>query len=221
MTNIFMDMEWQNMQKAPKEVRRICHQEVIEIGAVAVNDRGKNAGTFKSFVKPQYITRISAKISDLTGISTEQVVGAAGFADVFHEFMGWCSSFEEPVVYSWSTSDLIQLNDECLLKGVAIGQTEKDIMIGWHDLQKEFNNLIHAEQPTGLERAVNLCGYESDGHKHDAYWDAWNTARIFKATRDTDSFYTTLEKMKEILSYDAQPITMGSLFDFSTLSLSA
>lgn len=67
--NIFIDLEMQNMRNATAEIRKVCCREVIEIGAVAVDEAGEHRGSFKTYVKPQYSDRISGKICDLTQIT--------------------------------------------------------------------------------------------------------------------------------------------------------
>lgn len=219
--DIFVDFEMQEMRNAKKAVRKIWYREIIEIGATALNDKGKVQGSFKMYVKPQYSKKISPKITDLTGISTNEVSGAAGFNEAIHTFMGWCIMQENPVVYAWSESDLTQLKNECGLKHVELSEKELMILSGWHDFQKEFGDLIHAEDPVGLEKAVNLCGLQPVGRLHDAYWDSLNTARVFRSTRNKERFLDSVARMKEILGYEEKRTTLGELVDFSSISLSA
>lgn len=219
--NIFMDMEMQNMINAPKEIRKIWSREVIEIGAVAIDDRGKECGEFREYVKPQYSERITRGIKELTGISTGQVAGAEGFEKVFHRFMAWCASLGSPVVYAWSESDLTQILKECGLKNVTVSEEEEVILKGWKDLQKEFDDLAGSSSPTGLEKALNLCGEEYDGRRHDARWDAKNTAKVYLATRDREAFLKSLADLRRALDRDEEPLTLGSMIDFSGFSLSA
>lgn len=219
--NIFIDLEMQNMRNAAAEIRKVCCREVIEIGAVALDDTGEQRGSFKTYVKPQYSERISGKIRDLTGVSNGDVAGAECFAKAFHEMMQWCLSFENPVVYAWSESDLTQLTREGTLKHVDVSAEEQAVLDNWHDLQKEFDELTNAVQPTSLDRAVALCGLEEVGRKHDAYWDARNTAEVFETIRDREGFLKSLDRIRQVLGYEEEPITLGSMIDFSAFSLSA
>ena len=61
MRKIFVDLEMQPIHDKSK--RRICRSEVIEIGAVMLDDSGKETDSFKQNVKPVYSDRLSNKIS--------------------------------------------------------------------------------------------------------------------------------------------------------------
>lgn len=219
--NIFIDLEMQNMRNATAEIRKVCCREVIEIGAVAVDDCGKQYGSFKTYVKPQYSDRISGKIRDLTGVSSGNVAGAECFEKAFHEMMQWCLSFENSVVYAWSESDLTQLTKEGTLKHVEVSAEEQAVLDNWRDLQKEFDELIDAPQATSLGKAVSICGLEDVGRKHDAYWDDVNTAAVFETIQDREGFLKSLDRIRQVLGYEEEPITLGRMIDFSAFSLSA
>jgi len=219
--NIFVDLEMQKMQKAPEEIRKIWGTETIEIGAVMLDESGKTVSSFRKYVKPQYSSFITSTITALTGIRTGQVVGAAGFEEVFHEFMQWCCQFENPTVYAWGDSDLKQLRMEAALKNVSVSDEETAVFGNWHDLQAQFDELAQLRDCCGLEKAVNLCGLQMTGKKHDAYWDAMNTSRVFDVISDRDSFLEYQHMVKEVLDSEEQPVTLGSMIDFSTFSISA
>lgn len=133
----------------------------------------------------------------------------------------WCLSFENPIVYAWSESDLTQITREGTLKHVEVSVEEKGVLDNWRDLQKEFDDLTDASQPTSLDRAVALCGLEEVGRKHDAYWDAMNTAEVFEMIKDREGFLKSLYRIKQVLGYGEEPMTLGSMIDFSAFSLSA
>ena len=219
--NIFVDLEMQSMQNATENIRRIWSRETIEIGAVMLDDRGKTVSSYRTYVKPQYSSRITPKITALTGITTGQVVGAVNFEKAFHEFMQWCCQQEDPKVYAWGDSDLQQLQMEAAVKNVVVSEAEKAVFNSWHDLQAEFDELAGIKDATGLEKAVNLCGLQMTGKKHDAYWDAMNKARVFKAVSDKDGFLKSLRLMKEVVGYEERPVTLGSMIDFSAFRVSA
>ena len=98
---------------------------------------------------------------------------------------------------------------------------EKGVLDNWRDLQKEFDDLTDTSQPTSLDRAVALCGLEEVGRKHDAYWDAMNTAEVFETIKDREGFLKSLDRIKQVLGYGEEPMKLGSMIDFSAFSLSA
>ena len=135
--------------------------------------------------------------------------------------MSWCLGNGEPIVYSWGKTDLKQILREAALKGIEFSPEEQQIFARWRDLQQEFDELVKSVQDTSLGHAAAMCGFAEEGKAHDAYWDAWNTARIYEATRDREAFVRSIEKVNRILNENTEPVTLGSLIDFSGIVPSA
>ena len=97
-SKIILDLEF-NPVRVP-EIREKMRHEIIEIGAVKLDDSLKEIGSFDEYIKPEFNT-VEEKISRLTGITDEQLASCGSFNDVMHKFMDWigdttCS------FYSWS-----------------------------------------------------------------------------------------------------------------------
>ena len=91
--------------------------EIIEIGAVVMDESYMVLGEFKTLVKPQYNDSIYKKYETLTGISTQMVYGAPTFATAYEMFVKWCESYgSEYEIYAWSENDYNQLVAEMELK---------------------------------------------------------------------------------------------------------
>lgn len=70
MRYIFVDCEMQSIEAAYKKERTVCSREIIELGAVMLdNVNYREVASFKEYVKPSYAKRISSKITSLTGIT--------------------------------------------------------------------------------------------------------------------------------------------------------
>ena len=98
MNKIFVDLEMHPIPRSFKEERQICTQEIIEIGAVKLNEQNKETDSFCEFVHPAYVQKIYAKFQKLTGITTEDVAEASVLADVLTRFIDWCG--EDYTIYS-------------------------------------------------------------------------------------------------------------------------
>ena len=59
MKHIVVDLEMNHLARDYKEERIICSMEVIEIGAVVLDEAYAEIGSFKTFVKPQYNDEIN------------------------------------------------------------------------------------------------------------------------------------------------------------------
>ena len=79
MKYIIVDLEMNSVAKEYKEERKVCCMEIIEIGAVIMDESFLVLGEFKTLVKPQYNDEIYKRYETLTGISTQMVSGAPTF----------------------------------------------------------------------------------------------------------------------------------------------
>ena len=89
MKHIFVDFEMNPVDKKYGEIRKVCVREIIEIGAVMLDEEYKEISSFKAYVKPQFNSKVYKKYEELTGISTSMIAGADKFEAVFKRFMDW------------------------------------------------------------------------------------------------------------------------------------
>lgn len=179
--------------------------EIIEIGAVMLDECGKTEKEFHSYVKPEF-DRIHRKITKLTGITNEQVAQACNFHVVMTQFLAWLGT-EEIHVYSWSSSDLIQIQRECCFKGYEAGAMEA-LYSNWTDLQKEFSNILGISMQLSLQRAISSANLNFSGKKHNAIDDARNTAELYKMMQNKQNFVKYMGPIIDLF----QPHQEGCLF---------
>ena len=217
MNYVIMDLEMNEIAREHKEARKVCHLEIIEIGAVILDENFLVMGEFKTLVKPQYNTEIGKRYETLTGISTGMVVGAPTFAMAYEMFVNWCESYgDEYEVYAWSENDYHQIVTEMALKGYT-NESKMGPLGKWYDFQKEFTHKLGLERIMSLEKALNYAGFEFEGHMHDALWDAKNTAQLFAVVRDEDLCNKVLKSVLEALTPKEEHRTLGDMFDFGAL----
>lgn len=220
MRYIIVDLEMNKLDKQYKEEKRICKQEIIEIGAVMLDDEYQEISRFQTYVKPQYAEMIRENITKLTGISTKMVSKAPVFSEAIRLFMEWCYSFEgECQVQAWSESDYKQIEAEMELKKYQINEKEQKLLDTWSDFQVVYIGSLGLEHIISLEKALDYAGIDFKGQQHDALWDALNTAELFHIVRDKILFEKQLHTVKEALETKPMENTLGSMFDFAKLSL--
>lgn len=113
MVYIVVDLEMNKVSKEYKKIRKFCSNEIIEFGAVAVDDRGNKIDEYKAYVNPEYNDGIVNKIVELTGITTDMVITSGNFEKEMDLFAKWCGHFDEPITfYEWSDSDYLQICNE-------------------------------------------------------------------------------------------------------------
>ena len=216
MIRIFIDLEMHPMGRDYKEERRFCTMETIEIGAVKMDTNYQIIDRFQEYIKPKYSTKVYAKYEKLTGITTQMLQDAPPFDVVLSDFVKWCG--KHYTIYSWSTTDSIQIMKEMELKKVESSPEIEYMLEQWHDFQVEYSKLFELSKIMSLEKAVNLAGLDFEGRAHDGLVDAENTALLFKETQDSESFKRLLNVVKN--AFKEEQFTMGDIFDFDNLKAS-
>ena len=149
--------------------------EVIQFGAVMLDENYNMIGKFSSYVKPDY-SSVTAAIEKLTGITNRALENADGFMTVFDKFCYWRGD-GDITTFCWSKADYNQLWAELQVKG----RHRMDLSFAlknFVDLQELFGKLVRTKTLVGLEAAVKLLQMEYEGQIHTAYSDSYNTARI-------------------------------------------
>lgn len=220
MKHIFVDFEMHPISKEYQEERQICPREIIEIGAVMLDEELKEITTFKEYVKPEYVREIYKRISVLTGITPSKLAGAPKFNDVFSQFALWCKSLDDEfTIYAWSGNDLEQVSKEICLKNTHRTEEVRAVLENWVDFQKDYCELVKAEKLISIEKALNSIGQYFMGDMHDALCDARNTADLFTVTRNQEEFFSMLSVVKNLTNHEEKGsgCTLGDMIDFSTI----
>ena len=70
MKYIVIDMEWNRPELRNRLVKEpiVLHGEIIQIGAVMLNEELDEIGSFEVKVRPKFYTRMNRKVEELTGI---------------------------------------------------------------------------------------------------------------------------------------------------------
>lgn len=223
MRHIVIDLEMNKLAKQYKEERLILGREIIEIGAVVLDEWYQEIGSFKTLVKPQYNDVVEKGITKLTGITTEQVQNAPILEETIHIFFAWCHGMnDEIIIHEWSDADLEQITKEITLKKIRLNEEDMNLLVGWSDFQKEYGEKLHLDNQVSLKNAVMYAGIDFEGHEHDALDDARNTAELLKIVRTPSLCESALQHVIEVLTPTPTcSATLGDLFNFGALGLSA
>lgn len=206
--SIFIDLEM-NTTDARLVHKKDFRNEIIEIGAVRMDDAFHPLDRFRIFVRPQYNGVIERKIYKLTGISNGTVSDAVSLPEALDALEEWCGS-DGCEIYAWSTSDLTQLRKECRFK--EIESIFLDEIVLWHDFQEDFRQLLGEAHIMSLGSALHRAGLEPEGCLHDASWDAYNSARLME-TAYSPNFAADLAKAQAVCYQEAPKIQGGLPLD--------
>ena len=154
-----------------------------------LDDNMNEISSFRIYVRPQYNDEIAPYCRELTGITMNRLFCADHFPEAFHKFSEWCrSEGEDFQIFAWSGSDLLQLREQMNLYGIVMTDEVRYMTENWKDFQEEYRQIAGEEDFPSLDRALNMAGCPFTGTRHEALWDARNTADLFVLTRDLEDF---------------------------------
>lgn len=172
---IVLDLEWNQGAGAPSGDGLTF--EVVEIGAVKLNENLEIIGGFHGLIRPVVHPVIHFKIREMTKITEAELASGRSFAEVCKEFLDWCG--KDPVFCTWGPMDLEELQNNMDYFGV---ENPFPRPFYYYDLQKLYG--ITSGSPKdrlSLDSVVNALGLETDGVFHRAPDDARYTARVMQA----------------------------------------
>lgn len=172
---VIVDLE---MCRVPKWFKRENYKsacEVIEIGAVLLNDAYEIVDRFKTYVSPEY-GEIDRYIQKLTGISKANTADAPSTKEALELFVNWLP--EDAILVSWSDNDEKQIRKEVELKNLKVPGLKKHLD-NWEDCQKTFGKKMNSTKNYGLLEALIITDIDYDENIHDGLVDAENTAMLF------------------------------------------
>jgi len=156
--------------------RRGKMQEVIEIGAVKINEYGETLSHFESFIRPVAHPNLSSFCQNLTTISQVDVNQADDFPIVVEDFQDWIglTDGEDYLLCSWGFFDKKIMAKNSIYHNMDDSWTQPHI-----SLKHQYPRIKGIGRAIGLKKALDREGFEFEGSHHRGIDDAINTAKIF------------------------------------------
>lgn len=178
MNFVVFDSEFNQNIKAltNSDKRSVYPFEIIQIGAVKLDESFNAVGTFNQLVKPTIYSSILPFITKLTGIETEQLMDKETFPSVFSEFINFAGV--DSVLCMWGMSDIKELFRNSSYHGLDLTLLPKRYINIQHHASAYFNS--PQKNPLRLQHVVELMNIPVSSDFHDALNDAYYTAEIFK-----------------------------------------
>lgn len=156
-----------------------CRFEIIQIGAVKVNDEFKVADNFNIYIKPNLYPRIHPYVEKITGFKTEDFSYAPRFREAYSKFRYFLGN--DTVLGTWGYSDI-----KALFRNITFNNImEPPVIIKYVDIQKIATQYLKYSKggTIGLKNAVEALGIEieENRHFHNALSDAYYTAKVLEA----------------------------------------
>ena len=176
---ITLDLEWNQAyaQKALAVQRRLSCRlrgEVIQIGAVKLDANMNICGSYQIIVKPQYFKKLHRHVSELTGITQDQMDLGTPLPEAAARFKKWCG--KDFVFLTWGPDDIPMLKENFNVHSLPYDWLERV-----YDLQLIFNRQTDgASKQRSLEYAMEYFEIPQNLPAHDALNDAYFTALVAK-----------------------------------------
>lgn len=184
MKYVVMDLEFNHPRRASLKSENngiVLENEIIEIGAVRLDESLNKEDEYCAFVRPTAYKTINNDVKEITGITNDMMWSGRDFQTVVDEFLKWCG--DDFAFVTWSDNDIFTLEDNMLYHGLDI-----DDLPECYDIQPMFDDQISQnERNMALNYAIWKLGIKVSGdHLHDALCDALETAEVFKKLDLTD-----------------------------------
>lgn len=149
--------------------------EIIEIGALSINQKGEVLDEFVTFIKPHLNPILSDFCIELTSIAQDMVDEAPMFPEALTKFKEWIKSFaNDYCLCSWGFYDKNQFINDCKLHDL-----DTDWLIKHISVKHQYAKIKGLRRGIGMAKALQKERFELDGIHHRGIDDARNIAKIF------------------------------------------
>lgn len=176
MNYVVVDLEWNQAMSSKSSVfnKLPIHLrgEIIEIGAVKLNEDLSVGEEFTIDVKPIYFKRMHYKVKKITGFDKERLSHGYSFPEAMEKFREWCG--DDVTFITWGCDD-----QGIMEQNIIIHDLDWDWISGWINLQLIYNLQTGGDKnQKSLASAMEHFGIEQTRVAHDALGDAYNTALV-------------------------------------------
>lgn len=184
-------MEWNNAY-CKKWQRSI--NEIIEIGAVKLNDALEIVGEFSELIKPDIGKKLSGRFISLCNISNEDIQNGLPFNEAMERFGRFIGNSDECIVMTWGDTDIrVMIDNFRYFKNTP----HIPFMKNYVDLQSFCQSQagLGKAQQIGLGSFARLMEISDEEYSlHRAYDDSALSAKCLKAVFDKDRLMSVSRK---------------------------
>ncbi len=178
MNYIVLDLEW-NQGTKKKQASEELQFEIIEIGAVKLNERFEVVGEFGELIRPSIYRHMHHIIKEITHVSTGDLREARTFPEVADDFFAWCG--EDVMCCTWGSQDLTEFQRNLDYYGM---EGYLPWPLYYYDVQKLYSIMFDdGKKRKSLETAIVERKIPEDIPFHRALNDTKYTARIMRLFR--------------------------------------
>jgi len=176
MKYIIIDLEWNG---APLYKTGGYFNEIIEIGAVRLDEELRQIDTFQALVQPKIHKKLTGRVKRLTHISNDEVRNARRFKETYRDFQNWLGS-EENCVLTWGSGDILVLLENFEQLGIKNGISSIHNYCDAQAICQRALDIDSSKQP-GLSAVAEQLGIEcGDMEMHRALDDSIVSAECLR-----------------------------------------
>ena len=161
-----------------KEPNPDCRFEIIQIGAVKLNNSFNITDEFSVNIKPRLYPRIHPYVEKITGLTNSDFNNSPYFEEAYSSFRKFIG--DDNILGTWGYSDI-----KALFRNITFNHIVKPpVIINYVDIQKMATQQLKYSRggSIGLKNAVEAFNITIDEskHFHNAIADAYYTAEVLK-----------------------------------------
>lgn len=207
MNYIVLDLEWNQCPAGKAAENALLRFEIIEIGAVKLNETLAETDRFREIIRPQVYRELHYKTKEIVSLRAIDFKGARSFPDVARDFFAWCG--DDAVFCTWGSADLSELQNNLAYYKMP---SPFPFPLLYYDIQKIFSIFYEDRKSRrSLEYAVDYLNVPKNIAFHSALSDAHYTSLVMQrltpgqilANSSVDYYQTPENRRQEIyLSYE-------------------
>ena len=175
MNYIILDLEWNQSARGKNFENKRLPFEIIQIGAVKLNETGDVQDKFNCVVRPSVYKKLHSAVKEVVALTDQDLREGVSFQEAFLRLMQFCE--DDYIFCTWGSQDLWQLQ-----QNMQYYQIENAFpkAMRYYDVQKMFSIVFEdGKLRRTVEHAVDVFGFEKDLMFHSAINDAQYVAKIF------------------------------------------
>ena len=217
MKYIIFDLEFNQSSNKEEKLDELPF-EIIQIGALKLDENLEVISIFNELVKPTVYKNILPYIEDLTNITDEMVSSAKEFTSIYYDFMNFIGN-EDITFVIWGIVDLRELYKNILYFKLPTENFPKHYIDIQDYASKHFK--FPGEKMIGLKSALGFLNIHTSYEFHNAFNDAYYTAEVFKklytdSIKIKDYTYTPIRiksEPKKIVNYKALILQIEKMYN--------
>ncbi|WP_294364893.1 3'-5' exonuclease [uncultured Clostridium sp.] len=214
---IIFDLEFNQSSNKEDRIAQLPF-EIIQIGALKLDEDFKTISTFNELVKPTVYKNILPYIQDLTKITDEIVSSAKEFTNIYYDFMNFIGK-EDITFIVWGIVDLTELYKNIIYFNLPTENLPKHYIDLQDYASKHFK--VPGGKRIGLKNALDFLNINISCEFHNAFNDAYYTAEVFKKLYTASiepKVYTHTpirikSKPKKIVDYNALILQIEKMYN--------